>query len=112
LIVTSTDEVRSLNLPELTLPSVEFLDKLSRGLSIPTTFNLGTFIATRRYELDARIFGGKEGRINVDSDNVFRELLADLWNTIVQPVLKALKLKASRPFLMHHILAYAFAEIS
>ncbi|KAJ6517634.1 CHAT domain-containing protein [Mycena vulgaris] len=72
LIITLTNEVQCLKLPDLILP----------------------ILAT----LDARLFGSREGIIKRSSDDVFRGLLADLWKSIVKPVLKALNFKASKPF--------------
>ncbi|KAJ6543772.1 CHAT domain-containing protein [Mycena vulgaris] len=74
--------VQCLKLPDLILP-----------LSTVTHL-LQHILAT----LDARLFGSREGIIKRSSDDVFRGLLADLWKSIVKPVLKALNFKASKPF--------------
>ncbi|KAJ7813576.1 CHAT domain-containing protein [Mycena leptocephala] len=77
LIVTATNKIQSLKLPEMSLPRANFLSDLS--------------------ELLDRLFGAREGSINVDPDDVFREVLTDLWKDIVQPVFDALKLEATDP---------------
>ncbi|KAJ7108308.1 CHAT domain-containing protein [Mycena epipterygia] len=103
LIVTLSEKVQCLRLPELTFPKIDLLADLSRGLSNPA-FDFDTFVATTRengnhpqdlLELEARLSGGQEGYINVNPDDIFRELLADLWRNIVKPVLNALNLEKS-----------------
>jgi hypothetical protein len=95
LIVTSSSDVQYLELPEFILPEVTLLAELSRGLSNPA-FDFERFVETREHRLDlqARLLGGREGTIKVDPEEVFRRLLADLWNNIVKPVFKALNLQA------------------
>jgi hypothetical protein len=105
LIVTSTEDVQFLRLPELILPRLDFLTDLTRGLSNPA-FDLDTFVATAREyrgsqdlsELETRLYAGREGSVNVDHNEVFRGLLADLWRNIVKPVLNVLNLEASKAF--------------
>ena len=120
LIVTSTKEVQCIRLPELILSQVELLVDLSRGLSNPA-FDFDTFTATTRehgthsqdlLKLEARLTAGREGYINVDTDDVFRELLADLWTNIVKPVFNALNLEVSNKLLLYYIPFYVFVEIS
>ncbi|KAF8193164.1 CHAT domain-containing protein [Mycena galopus ATCC 62051] len=103
LIVTYTHEVQFLKLPDLTLPFADLLAALSCALS-DRAFDFDTFRATRGQErynprdlatLDARLFGGREGSIKRSSDDVFRGILADLWENMVKPVLDALGLKKS-----------------
>ncbi|KAJ6522394.1 hypothetical protein B0H19DRAFT_1348589 [Mycena capillaripes] len=102
LIVTSSNEVQCLKLQELILPPVEFLADLTRGLSSPT-FDMKTFVATRKQgghtkdqaELLGRLLGARQGYINMSSDDIFRQLLLNLWKTIVKPVFEALNLEAN-----------------
>ncbi|KAJ6554774.1 CHAT domain-containing protein, partial [Mycena capillaripes] len=103
LIVTVSNEVQYLNLPQLDLPKVQYLSDLSCALS-NRAFDFGTFVATAReygnfsmdlLELPTRLKGGQEGYLNVDPDDVFRELLAYLWKNIVRPVFDALNLEKS-----------------
>ncbi|KAJ7206605.1 CHAT domain-containing protein [Mycena pura] len=101
LIVTSAHELQCLTLPELILPGADLLAELSRGLANPA-FDLNTFATTSsnhqcRLELKDRLVGGREGSISVDPNDVFRGALAHLWEIIVKPVFKALKLQASEP---------------
>ncbi|KAJ7930920.1 CHAT domain-containing protein, partial [Mycena leptocephala] len=74
LILTATNEVQYLELPDMSLP-----------------------ITMEQSELLHRLLGAREGRINVNPDDVFRELLACLWKDIVKPVIDALKLEATDP---------------
>ncbi|KAJ7768109.1 tetratricopeptide repeat-containing protein [Mycena maculata] len=95
LIVTSSNEVQCLPLPELILPTADVLADLSRGLSNPA-FDLESFATTRTnhqdlMELKARLVGGREGSINVD--DVFRRVLAHLWKVIVKPVFEVLNIQ-------------------
>ncbi|KAJ6601817.1 CHAT domain-containing protein [Mycena vulgaris] len=101
LIVTSADEVQCLPLPKLKLPSAAVLAELSRGLANPA-FDFETFAATSsnhqdRLELTTRLVGRREGSRNVDPNDLFRRVLAHLWEIIVKPVFEALKLQASDP---------------
>ncbi|KAJ6537190.1 CHAT domain-containing protein [Mycena capillaripes] len=106
LIVTSTKEVECLKLPQIDLPRVQYLADLSRGFSNPS-FNFDTFVATCEHRdhlhdqpaLEARLVAGREGYVNVDPNEAFCRLLADLWRTIVKPVFDALKLEASEHLL-------------
>ncbi|KAJ6571258.1 CHAT domain-containing protein [Mycena capillaripes] len=98
LIVTLSSDVQYLKLPGFLLPEAHLLSDLSRGLSNPA-FDFETFVETcepedQRSELKARLFAG-EGTLNVHPDDVFRQLLADLWKNIVKPVFETLKLQKS-----------------
>ncbi|KAJ7813569.1 CHAT domain-containing protein, partial [Mycena leptocephala] len=73
LIVTVTNEVRCLKLPKMSLPVAKHLSDLVRPLS------------------------NQAGSINVDPNDVFREVLAYLWKDIVKPVFDELKLEANHP---------------
>jgi hypothetical protein len=102
LIVTSTKDVQCLRLPALILSKVKLLVDLSRGLSTPG-FDFDTLVETRELvnpknqpEIQPRLLAGPEGYINADPDDVFRELLAELWKNIVKPVFDALKLEVSK----------------
>jgi hypothetical protein len=118
LIVTATSEVQYLKLPKMTFPSVMALANLSRALSDQPGFDFEVFASndsggrSQQYsEVMDRMYAGREGSIDVDPNDVFCEFLAELWNTIVKPVLDAHNLKASKPFSMHYISPYVFAEI-
>jgi tetratricopeptide (TPR) repeat protein len=103
LIVTSTKDVQFLRLSELVFPAVDRLAALSRGLSSPSsTFDSFVATLTRDHHMDSsglqvedRLLGALEGQINVDPNDVFRKLLADLWKNIVKPVFGALNLQVS-----------------
>jgi hypothetical protein len=117
LIVTATNEVQCLKLPKMTLPSVMALANLFRALS-DQPFDFEVLASndsggrSHQYsEVMDRMYGGREGSIDVDPNDVFCEFLAELWNTIVKPVLDVHNLKASKPFSMHYISPYVFAEI-
>jgi hypothetical protein len=106
LIVTLSNDVQYLELPQIDLPKVQLLSDLSRGLSKPG-IDFNTYFAEMRdhgnnpqdlSEFEARLHGGQEGYINVDPDNIFRELLANLWKNIVKPVFDALHLEVSLMF--------------
>ncbi|KAF8207927.1 CHAT domain-containing protein [Mycena galopus ATCC 62051] len=94
-----------MKLSQFILAETHLLADLSRGLSNPA-FDFDRFIETHehgdhlhnRSELEARLLGGQEGTIKLDPDEVFRGLLADLWNNIVKPVFEALNLQASTAF--------------
>ncbi|KAJ7215907.1 CHAT domain-containing protein [Mycena pura] len=102
LILTLSSEVQYVNLPEYILPEAHLFADLARGLSTPA-FDFDTFVESReegneRSELQSRLFAGREGTVKMDSDEVFQELLADLWKNIVKPVFEALNLKARTAF--------------
>jgi hypothetical protein len=116
LIVTVTNEVRCLKLPEMSLPMAKCLSDWVRALSNQAGFDFLTFLepgtrSQEQSELLDRLCGTREGSINVDSDDLFRALLAYLWEKIVKPVFDALKLEASVLFSMDHILSYIPVEI-
>ncbi|KAJ6598700.1 CHAT domain-containing protein [Mycena sp. CBHHK59/15] len=102
LIVTLSDGVQYVPLPEMILPLADLRVDLPRALSNPA-FDIHQFLANSprgkdsedRSVLEARLFGGREGRVNMSPNDVFRSLLADLWITIVKPVFDALNLKKS-----------------
>ncbi|KAF8182738.1 CHAT domain-containing protein [Mycena galopus ATCC 62051] len=89
LIVTLSEEVQCLKLSQLVLSKVHLLADLSRGLS-KSAFDFATFVATRgpvnereaMSDLKDRLYAGRERSVKVDPDEVFRELLADLWKNI------------------------------
>jgi hypothetical protein len=116
LIVRSLREVQYLTLPEFILPKAHLLADLSRGLSNPA-FDFDKFLKTcevgsHKWELQARMFAGRERTVKLDSDEVFRELLAVLWNNVVKPVLEALNLQASTTFDCVSTSSYFPVEIS
>jgi hypothetical protein len=117
LIVTATNKIQSLKLPDMSLPGANFLSDLVRALSNQAGFNLHTFLepgtrSQEQSELLDRLFGAREGGINVDPDDAFREVLTYLWKDIVKPVFDDLKLEASIMFSVDHILSYIPVEIS
>jgi hypothetical protein len=108
LIVTATKEVQCLKLAEMILPVARWLSDLARALSNQAGFDLHTFLepgtrSQEQSELLDRLFGAREGSINVDPDDVFRGVLAYLWKDIVKPVFDELKLEASTMFSVDHI---------
>ncbi|KAJ7642502.1 CHAT domain-containing protein [Mycena polygramma] len=101
LIVQSNKEVQKLNLPNLDVHLVLFLADLSRGLSKPG-FDLGHFTTGQIYRQGPeapgdflRLPGRREGKSDMSSDDVFAWLLAYLWENIVEPVFRVLKLEKS-----------------
>lgn len=91
LILTATNEIQYLELPDMSLPITKCLSDLVRALSNQAGFDSHTFIepGTRsqdQSELLDRLFGAPEGTINVDPDDVFHALLTYLWENIVKPV--------------------------
>jgi hypothetical protein len=118
LIVTSTKEVQCLKLPHISLQWITILADLFRALSSPA-FDFDTFLEahkSRKYPQDrsdvlGRLFGTREGHINVDPDDVFRSFLALLWERIVKPVLDALNLQVSTRFLVFEISPHLIVEI-
>jgi hypothetical protein len=69
---------------------------LPRALS-GRTFNVNDFLEAcgceeQQSDLEARLYGAREGYLNMSPNDIFRRLLADIWQTIVFEVLN---LKAS-----------------
>ncbi|KAJ6546223.1 CHAT domain-containing protein [Mycena vulgaris] len=95
LIVTSVEDVQHVQLPALNVQMVEHYADLPRALS-DRAFNVSNFLeacgrgehSTQQYDLEARLYGAKEGRVNIHPDDIFRRVLADIWQTIVKPVFK------------------------
>jgi hypothetical protein len=89
----------------MTPTKVEVLADLSRALSTPA-FDLEIFMETyrsstggeNRSEFLARLFGGREGSIDADPDNIFCAVLNLLWEDIVKPMLEVLNLQVSKQF--------------
>ncbi|KAJ7258274.1 CHAT domain-containing protein [Mycena rebaudengoi] len=75
---------------------------LPRALS-DRTFNVNDFLtdhghgdnSNHQSELESRLFGTQEDRINMSPNDIFHRVLADIWETIVKPVFEALNLKKS-----------------
>jgi hypothetical protein len=99
LIIKSSEDVQHVPLPELKIQTVKHYADLPRALS-GRTFNVNDFLEARGCEeqqsdLEARLYGAREGYLNMSPNDIFRRLLAEIWQTIVKPVFEALNLKAS-----------------
>ncbi|KAJ7478768.1 tetratricopeptide repeat-containing protein [Mycena galericulata] len=103
LIVNSTEGVQHVPLPRLEIRTVEhYYADLPHALS-GKTFNFNHFLEAHRCEepstqpsdLEARLYGAREGHLNMSPNHVFGKVLAEIWQEIVKPVFKVLKLKKS-----------------
>ncbi|KAJ7306714.1 CHAT domain-containing protein [Mycena albidolilacea] len=81
LIVTSNN-VQSVQLPEMNIQTLGLYADLPRGLS------------DQNFEED-RLSGAREGFVNMSPEDIFRKNLADIWAKIVKPVFESLNLKKS-----------------
>jgi tetratricopeptide (TPR) repeat protein len=106
LVVTTTGDVQCVHLPEISHPVVKIYAEIFRALS-NSTFDINTFFENRAQgdhagdwsESATRLFGSREGWVNMSPDAVFRVLLRLLWAQIVKPVFNSLNLEASNSFL-------------
>ncbi|KAF7344115.1 CHAT domain-containing protein [Mycena venus] len=106
LIVKSSGGVQHVPLPALNVQTVKHYADLPRALS-GRAFNVNNFLeahgceepSTQQSDLKARLYGAQEGFVNMNPNDIFRRLLADIWQTIVKPVFEVLQLKASRQVL-------------
>ncbi|KAJ7208680.1 tetratricopeptide repeat-containing protein [Mycena pura] len=78
LIVKSSGDVQHVQLPSLNIQTVAHYSGLPH-----------------ESDLEARLYGEQEGRIDMNPNDIFRRLLADVWNTLVKPVFEAMSLKKS-----------------
>ncbi|KAJ7774138.1 CHAT domain-containing protein [Mycena maculata] len=103
LLVKPFGEVQCVPLPDISLSGAEFLVKLLRALLSTSTFDLVEFMTknvpgdntTPRALVEARILARQEVLDNASPNDVFRNILTELWECIVRPVLDALNLKKS-----------------
>ncbi|KAJ7249039.1 CHAT domain-containing protein [Mycena rebaudengoi] len=103
LIMKASEDVQHVPLPALKLQMLQqhYAD-LPRALS-DRTFNVEDFAENHgrgdnshhQSDLEARLFGAQEDRINMSPNDIFRRVLADIWHTIVKPVFEVLNLKKS-----------------
>ncbi|KAF8179274.1 CHAT domain-containing protein [Mycena galopus ATCC 62051] len=101
LIVTSSQDVQEVQLPEINLETLELYTDLPRAMS-DQNFDITSFLKARghkscpdQFELEYRLCGAPEGYLNMSFDDIFRKHLAEIWEKIVKPVLEYLNLKAS-----------------
>ncbi|KAJ7191757.1 CHAT domain-containing protein [Mycena pura] len=102
LIVKSSEDVQHVSLSALKVQTVKHYADLPRALS-DRTFNVNNFLeahgceepSSKQSDLEARLYGAKKGYVNMSSNDIFRRLLADIWQTIVKPVFEVLNLKKS-----------------
>ncbi|KAJ7274729.1 CHAT domain-containing protein, partial [Mycena rebaudengoi] len=102
LIVKSSGDVQHVELPALKPQILEHYACLPRALS-DRTFNIKDFLkgngrqahSHHQPDLAARLKMYKEGCVNMSPDDIFRRVLADIWQTIVKPVFEVLNLKKS-----------------
>ncbi|KAJ7437412.1 CHAT domain-containing protein [Mycena latifolia] len=89
LIVTSSNDVQHVHLPEINLRIVEAHANLPHALS-RSDFNISQFLeahgrgedSSDQFDLAARLSGGPENLLNMSQDDIFRGQLADIWKTI------------------------------
>ncbi|KAJ7458199.1 CHAT domain-containing protein [Mycena latifolia] len=102
LIVKSSEDVQHVQLPALKVQTVKHYADLPRALS-DRNFNVNDFLeahgheepSTQRSDLEAWLYGAQEGYVKMSPNDIFRRLLADIWQTIVKPVFEVLDLKKS-----------------
>ncbi|KAJ7912633.1 CHAT domain-containing protein [Mycena leptocephala] len=105
LIVTSSEDVQCVQLPEMHLLMAEAYAIQMRELSMQGTIEIGNFNASTNksanapswFNVNSRLYGGRErtGTGTVTSDLVLQVLLKFLWTDVVKLVLDALNLKKS-----------------
>ncbi|KAF7358142.1 CHAT domain-containing protein [Mycena venus] len=69
---------------------------LKEDIHLPDFFNGRTIDKSEESTWRHRLFGRRENSDTMSSEDILRAILADLWISIVRPVLKALRLKASK----------------
>ncbi|KAJ7438156.1 CHAT domain-containing protein [Mycena latifolia] len=102
LIVTFSNDVEHVHLPEIDLRTVEAYADLPHALS-RSDFSISEFLEAHgrgedtsdQFDLAARLSGAQENLLNMSPDDLLRGQLADIWKTIVKPVFAALNLKKS-----------------
>ncbi|KAJ6527732.1 CHAT domain-containing protein, partial [Mycena capillaripes] len=106
LIITSSEDINYVQLPNIDLRAIELYADLPRALTTTNPDIMNHLKTTRSSEkladqtdLETRLYGAREGQVNMGSDDIFQRHLADIWTTIVKPVFDALKLKADDFFL-------------
>ncbi|KAJ6526886.1 tetratricopeptide repeat-containing protein [Mycena vulgaris] len=102
LIITSSEDIKYVQLPNIDLRALELYADLPRALTTlnPDVMNeLKASSSSDRLadqtDLETRLYGAREGQLNMSSDDIFKRYLADIWTTIVKPVFDVLKLKAA-----------------
>ncbi|KAJ7783932.1 CHAT domain-containing protein [Mycena maculata] len=106
LLVKPFGEVQCVALPDISLSGVEFLLKLLRALLSTSSFDLVEFMMKNfhghntapRGLVEARILARQEVLDNTSFNDVFQNILTDLWECMVRPVLDALNLKPESKF--------------
>ncbi|KAJ7230390.1 CHAT domain-containing protein [Mycena pura] len=107
LIVTASSDVQFVPLPDMNIVSAAFLAGLLRSLPRSTHLVkdlagskilvhdfLKTWRSEQRSDLQARLTG-KILYENIEPNEAFGLILAELWTTVVKPVVRALKLEKS-----------------
>ncbi|KAJ7120831.1 CHAT domain-containing protein [Mycena epipterygia] len=102
LIVTSSQDIQHMQLPRIDLQTLKLYADLPRALS-DRNFDMTNFLEARGHakdfsdpsELEYRLYGAREDRVNMSSDDIFRRHLADIWEKIVKPLFEFLNLKKS-----------------
>ncbi|KAJ7451014.1 CHAT domain-containing protein [Mycena galericulata] len=94
LIVTLSEDVQHVCLPSRNLQMVETMAELFHALA-KDTFDINSFLTNRLHGKDsdsaawsnfiARLFGVREGSVNVSPNIVLRVLLEVLWTDVVKP---------------------------
>ncbi|KAJ6601514.1 CHAT domain-containing protein [Mycena sp. CBHHK59/15] len=99
LIVTFGNEPKSVPLPDMTLEAASDLIDL-----LPTSSVHSSAFADARHHTEGlgscsgvqnRLMGNREGALDLNSNDAFEFLLAQLWRMVVKPVLRVLDLKKS-----------------
>ncbi|KAJ7245071.1 CHAT domain-containing protein [Mycena rebaudengoi] len=91
LIVTQREPVQCILLSQVNTETGKFLASLSLALSrsnikaaelLAENAYRNELIDSKVHELQGRLFGGPEGLMDVTSDDIFENLLAELWTSI------------------------------
>ncbi|KAJ7104687.1 CHAT domain-containing protein [Mycena epipterygia] len=102
-LIIQPEDVRHIELPSWTPRKFELCAELPRVLSGGNDNSIAAHFEVRSspqtsadvMELGARLYGARKGRVKVDPDAILCRLLAELWYSIVKPVVEALDLNKS-----------------
>jgi hypothetical protein len=100
-LIIQPEDVKHIKLPSWTPQKFELCAELPRVLSGGNDNSVSAHFEVRLspqtsadvMELGARLYGGRKSRVKVDPDEILCRLLAELWYSIVKPVVEALDLK-------------------
>ncbi|KAJ7832226.1 CHAT domain-containing protein [Mycena olivaceomarginata] len=105
LVVTSSDDVQTVQLPQINQPMVARYAEIIQELSKHSVIDLNGFFEKRTVEdisdsatwphVKARLYGGRQNRKMVSFDDFLNTLLGVLWTDVVQPVFQFLNIQRS-----------------